>query len=258
MIKLSSEDKGEKQRLVLIGQPGEGKTFCAATMSDKFDPTFAKPATLDDMLWFKFDDGSFDGFHEKGVVVPSIDFTGSRTLKDFDCSAKSDSYLYKAVMCADKLARDGKLKCVVVDTLSSADRVLFSLYHMASGNDTRRAYGDILSWHRSFYVTLRALPCHIVFLVHPKAKPESQQTNSELRNFEHVLDLSGQSGSVYRANASLIAVVRQVKQPNKPSEFSLHPRGFGGIEGKCRYACLADREEANLKKIYEKVATAIK
>lgn len=249
-IKQSASQPLEKQRLVLLGQPGEGKTFAAASFSEYFDPTFSKAVDLKDMLWFRFDSGGLDGLTERRINVPNFDFTAVEGEKELASNIKD------GLATAQRLALAGSTKCIVIDTMSMLDKTWMVYAYQRLGKTFDTHY-ELVAKHRQFYDMLRPLACHAILTMHIKAKSEKDNDNSELRGFTQVMDLNGQNGNIYRGHASVLAPVRRTDTKGKPSEYHIHPRGFGGSEGKTRYACLADKETANLQEIYKKITTAM-
>lgn len=247
-VKQSLKTPLEKQRMFVIGAMNQGKTFCAASLSQYFDPTFEKPADLKDMFWFKFDDCAFDGFVEKQLNVPHFDFT----------SVKGDKDLTQALKEGFEHVRKNPPFALVLDTLSGLDKQWFASAWAQYGKQYG-LYDYVTDKHRRLYLDeIKTLPCHVILLVHSKSKSENAEANPELKGFTQVMDLTGQSGNLYRLHSSFIVPIMRVDNKGKPPEFSLYPRGIGGIETKCKFSCLSDKEPANLRAIYNKIVQSTK
>jgi hypothetical protein len=247
----------EAQRIVITAPPGHGKTTIAASISEFFDPTFSKKVALQDCLWFLFDMGGLDSLTASGVDVPYIDFTRVATEKDL--SYQPGSMLMEAIAYAQDQAAKGIVKHLIIDTGSALDRMWHMFGQKKYGKDFG-LYDEIISKHNELWtIKLRPLMCNVIMLMHTKAVTESQKKKDQsVANYDWVIDTSGNSGGTYRKHSSLFGVVsRDIKLRGKANEFTLHPYGAFGIEGKCRYPVLQEKEPANLKIAYDKIKASM-
>ena len=166
---LSPKKQSYKRYMMLIsGMPKSGKTTLAATTSLQCPPPAqwnpAKPVALKDIMWLQFEPNATMYLNERGVEIPNI----------LDWSDESLTYAQlkpaiDALPAAAKQYRDAGITTIVVDTLSTFNRLLLRdiIDRPTQGDMERiRAYGDVDKQHYNLFDNLRATGLNIVALVH--------------------------------------------------------------------------------------------
>jgi hypothetical protein len=239
----------ERFRLVLVGPPKEGKTFCAATASEHYPESLpAKEMTnLADMFWCQLDNGGLDGFAEQNLSAPHMDLSNVPA-----------PYLIQALQKFQEIAAErvaaGVTKTVVYDSLTALDKLL--LAHLMKDYEKWGLYQAILAKHLQVFQQAKSLQCNVIFVCHGKAvtlpdTPEAQvkQVASGVTPGTIEMDLSGQVSNFYRQSMSLILPVAE----KAAGEYVICPKGFKGFAGYSRFANLAREEPAHLGKLFAKI-----
>lgn len=253
MPKISSVDQAATRiRTVLMGAPGVGKTFCAATLCE----FWGKEKTLKDMYWISFDSNALAGFAEQGIVVPHV--------WDFTSVAPKDLGQEITKMIADigKTVKEHGIKAVVVDTVTALDN-LGRQYTEAHSIEGFERWTVVTGLHSRVYSAIRDLPVHGLFLGHYKQEQEgSEKTEASrllmLRSQATAMDGGGAlvlavgtgPGKIYKTEMENFLVLCKV--PIKPgAEERRLFAGRGEIEGKNRYRMDMEKgEEAHLGKLF--------
>jgi hypothetical protein len=247
----------ENSLIAILGPQGNGKTFCGASASKFYDPTFSKPVSLSDTLFITSEKGCFDGFGEKGIDVPHwADLTEHAGEKEFTLALNS------SLAIAKEMAAAGVIENVVIDTVSSIDKTWKA--HKTKQYEKWGLIDALLVEHRRLVMEqLGPVKARTVLLFHTKKVGEMDATKRESLGLDAgdqlVLDISGwDAPALYRAQCSLIVPIKKTEARGKPDEFYLYPRGIGGIESKTRFSCVGDKEPANLLQLFQKIKTASK
>lgn len=246
-----------KTCLALVGTMKHGKTTCALSVSEKFDPSFSKPQVLDDIGVITTEADAMQGAKLMGVEVAYW-----QDLTDYTNKGQKvfDSALDSAMATQFELAAQGKIKALIVDTVSTLDKTWKS--YLTKQYEKWGLIDALLVKHREFLVTkLLSFPVPTIILMHTRKvstemdpiKREAQGLDTEDRL---VMDISGwDAPSLYRAQCSYIVPIKKTEQKGKPDEFFLYPRGVSGIEAGGRYGLdgAPDKLPANLRLFFEVV-----
>lgn len=246
--------------------PGEGKTFFCATASEFFpverltakviDPTWPV-VTLKDMLWILFDNTGLAGLNERRIIVPNIDMTGLKG------KFLSDALREVPSIVAAEQKQNPALKYVCGDTITSLDIGLLSYY--LEKFDKWDLYNAVLKDHRVFFDGVRGLGLRALWCFHEKfrvpvsddakgaAQTKGAAAAAGVELGKSGLDISGRSLNFYRGQSSLILPVRRIRTgTGNDFQYIVTPRS-AEKDSKTRYMCLADREPANLRAIFQKI-----
>lgn len=278
----SDEILDERLMFTIHSQPGNGKTFCAGSASKFWPKDLTKKQTkkvdLNDVVWISADRGATDGFKERGINVPyvvDIPWIMRAPIKGEDKPYASNilDALPLAIEIAYARVEQGETQWVVVDTVSSIDRMLNTYWEQNvpksnSGKEDRFAmYRLIMKYHSQFYEAMSLFPCGVIFLAHTKALIEGEgdaKTKSKAMALAGDNDLApsitGKSLETYTANVSTEFALEAIRVPGwKPGDgydFArwLYPVGGRGYRGKNRFQLsLGTKEKADLGEIVRKI-----
>lgn len=245
-----------KSITMLLGGVDEGKTTAGISVSEQFDPTFKKSVVIDDTMFITNERDLFEGARQKGIDIPYwLDLTEAPGEKEFD------GQLDKAVAMAKELAKSGKIKNVVVDTISAIDKTWKS--HKTRAFEGFALHAECLRLHRRFLMEqLFTVPARIILI------SQIQSVSAALSKDGAKLEASGLSADekfvmnistweapkLYREQCSYIIPVRRTYNTGKPDEFFLYPRGSNGIESKCKSDRVDAKEPAHLAAFFRKIS----
>lgn len=282
----SDEILNERLMFTIHSQPGNGKTFAALTASEQCPKDLtkkqAKKVNINDMVWLSADRGATDGFRERGINVPYV--VDLSWLMRAPIRGEKKPYasnildaLPMLIDIAYQRVEQGETKWVVVDTVSSIDRLLNTYWEdncprSKSGAEDRFAmYRMIMKYHSQFYQAMSLFPCGVIFLAHTKALIEGEDANAKTKAKAAALagdndlapSITGKSLETYTANVSTEFALEAIRAPGwKPGdgyEFArwLYPVGGRGYRGKNRFQlALGTKEPADLGRIVEKIRSA--
>jgi hypothetical protein len=258
---IQSKDLAIVPRLIgLIGSQGNGKTTCAVTASEFY------PGDCKDTVLLAFDLDATVGLQARGINLPTFQFSG---INDWPTMQREIEDACKQITV---MIKDKQVKNVIVDTVSLFDNVLLSYFAPISA-DNFALYARVAQWHRWFLMAqlmpLTTLGGRLIAIFQPnykeipddkkkdeKAKATAKNVSEGLEpDADKTMAVSGKiAAKLYRTQPSLIAPVAKSKAPGGKNEYHLYPNGGGlGFEFKNRYGFLADKEEANLFKLYKKI-----
>lgn len=239
------------QKLIIMGRPKVGKTFCAATASKYWQPE-GRSLDLKDMYWMLFDPGGLRGFASQKIKTNVWDFTTieAQTL------AKELQLCYRKIKQAVK---EGEVRTVVVDTVSMMD-ILAQQYAIDIGLDKYKKWEAVLNIHRATASVLMGLGVDIIYLAHPKEetveeekKAIKQEVSGIAGGGDVVVDVSGKAARYYKATADLICTLQAKKVRGKGLERKLIA-GTNFIEGGTRYDRFNEQgEPADLGALFAKL-----
>jgi hypothetical protein len=224
---------GKHLRALVFGPPGKSKTFSSLSLSEKCPPDFShivpkeapkRPkAVLDDLLWIATDSGATSGFEQQGFDVPAFD------LSKID-PGKLDAEIPDMMRQIKERVEKGVTKAVIVDTVSSYDKILNYKHSVLRGLTKFDLFGAMLLDHQKFFMPLKTLPCHMVFLCHAKVSGEmdekAKQRNQAAGLSAVIPDITGQALNIYRADCDLIFSIFPKKVINPASKQSEDGRYF--------------------------------
>jgi hypothetical protein len=169
-----------------------------------------------------------------------------------------------------ELSAHPERKFVAVDTISQlAD--LWGEFFGRTAEDKWAVFRGLSETHTRFYNTLVKICVSRgvvpLTLSHSKARlatADVSETQKKSFQAERIsgggdigLDIDGSGRRVYIDNASLQFAMRCRIQKGKPNQYTAHPRGFDGFEGKDRLSrILNDEEQPNLRAILDRIEAA--
>jgi len=254
--------------IALVGPVKQGKSVCAATISEKFPETLrtGKLTVLDDTYWLGFDRAATDGFAELGFTVPGADLS----------VMPKDIYTFKqniaaAVKECKQYIDAGIVKNVVVDTVSTFDFIIMKyLSDMYEGDSNKMPmWGDLKSSHLNLWHQISGLDARLVCLFHPKARVELVSANTSIADkkkaeakklaesidIEEPLELAvtGSAKTLWTAQASMILPVVSERKGKRDPEYYLHLGSAKGIQGVSRFGGIESKQPAHLGKLLEAI-----
>lgn len=267
---LSHQTNLDMSIIVLIGAWKNGKTVCAASISDKFPDPFPNTeelTVLDDTWFFCVDPGALDGFAEMGITVPHSDVSvPKKTLREYE--EDFDEKIEKV----RPLVEAGVIKNVVLDSASFYDHNINAFLTKKYKNDKGGMWGEFRQLHTDRMHKLRSLGCRLVVCVHPtenviwgKDGSEVQQKSKKRQmvsmlpgQADFKLDITGKSAGLYKGGGSwILPVIKETKkQPGKDpvDEYYIYLGGAKGIEGGVRLGKFLEKKQpANLGKLLKKL-----
>ena len=240
-MKFADEVKEMSRMLMLLGPPKNGKTVCAASISEYCPKELpAKEKTyLKDTVWIQFDTNGIESLKHLNLIPFVIDLSRiveygilkrklTETIKDIKASAEK-----------------GEIKNVVIDTITTMDTVM--LTHL------RKIYPDIklqglmyntlLGLHMDFAMQLKSLPVTTVIIAHSKvtmgmgdaSELAARKKSAGLPGGGDIIaEISGKAANHYKGASDCIWPVLKKSKAGK-EEFIVLPYGGMGFEGGCRY-----------------------
>lgn len=255
--------------VLLHGPPGVGKTFFAATISEFWPGELPAKRKIDlhDVLWMQTDAGGTAGFMEQRISVPLIDVR----------QAIAKYGLLKGLnacmdLLGDYMAKVGP-KYIVVDTISVLDKYIKDYYDQRipvndrGKEDSYWSYKQILALHIRWRNRLLESGARIIWCCHSKGLGDlstnkdaaiKREAKAVPGGFDIVPDITGQSGALYTANASIQGVIKSRLVPGKERivQRFFYPFGVNAHEGKSRFMRALKKEEGpnpNLREMYARV-----
>lgn len=181
-----------------------------------------------------FDTGALDGFLQQGFHVNVMDLSkiGSTVLIS----------LAEAIAIAEKEVLAGRVKTIVVDTISALDEIL-TVFFRNKGFEKWDLYGNIKIEHMRFAMAIKRLPCNILFVCHARHKGEfdakdaagkAQQEKKNAEGFGNIIpDITGGALNHYRRDASFeFPLMRGVENGINGRWF--YPQPIKGFDTKTR------------------------
>jgi len=263
-LKKSSDVILDKERVLLVGPPGHGKTTAAMTCSKYITEGFplkkpGVPVALTDVYYVMLDNTGLDCIHGTGVYLPEGHV--------IDLQNVTGGALKKALVdTVDYLKpRVTKTDYVIVDSVTAIDAALSGWKSDIEGWGFMRAVGRE---HLDLFLKFRELPCWIIYTCHVKARyeastadtPEAKQQKDTVKRAsgaetaELIMALTGQTVTQqYRNNASFIIPTFALGSGSS-RKFRFYPHGKFGIEAKNRFGrFLAEEEPAHLSEMFKKI-----
>jgi hypothetical protein len=254
---------------VLVGPVKQGKSVCAATISEHFPEELGgdKMTFLEDTLWLGFDRGATDGFAELGLSVPLIDLSvGAEDIYSFQ------KQLNDALKKARELVKAGIIKNIVVDSVSQFDTMMtYHLFNKHENNDNKmEIWGDVASMHGHLYRGVVNTGARVVAVFHPKApvdltpktatfddrqKAAAKKVATSLPDDAPLtLAVTGKGGEAWKANGSMILPVVRERKGKKDPTYFLHTQSTQYIQGCSRFLRgLEPKMPAHLGKLIEAI-----
>ncbi len=253
--------------IALVGPVKQGKSVCAATISEKFPTELrtGKLTVLDDTYWLGFDRAATDGFAELGFTVPGADLS----------VMPKDIYAFKqniaaAIKECKQYVDAGIVKNVVVDTVSTFDFIIMKyLSDMYEGESNRMPmWGELKSSHLNLWHQISGLDARLVCIFHPKARTELVSANTSIADKEKAaakrmaesvddapleLAVTGSAKTLWMAQASMQLPVVAERKGKKPPEYYLHLGSAKGIQGVSRFGGIESKQPAHLGKLLEAI-----
>lgn len=257
----SSRSLRAAPEIVIHGPPGVGKTFAAATASVNWPSALPSSdwVRLYDMLWLPADAGALDGLTEAKIEVPLID------LRQMMIDLGPLKGAFAAAELAVQAAKSPDLRIIVLDTVSTLDKVVQEHLHKNSGDDKWMMYRELLNFHKRFHSYLRATGKQVITLAHSRALMEPVTTGDKNRQAavqlpglsSIVADITGQGHGIYINDASIVFAMRAQVVKGQPTKRTLYPLGYAGFEAKNRFGLTLGHEEpADLGDIFRRISAA--
>lgn len=238
--------------IALLGKPKEGKTLCSLTASDKF---LLGSCMVDDIGVITCEKDALAGAKQFGVDIKYwIDLTAYAELP----SKAYDECLAAAFAKMQELAKAGKIKALVFDSVSTQDKI-WKTPLTKQGLGTYEVLNHLLAKHRELiFARLFALTCPSIILFHTRVLGKMDDAKRESLGLDQgesqIIDVSGwDAPALYRAQCSAILPIKKTQVKGKPSEYWLYPNGVAGLESGCRYPELELQEKvkADFKEIFK-------
>lgn len=241
---------------IVYGPPKSGKTVVAATAS-AFCPEelpSKEMIDLEDTVFLQYDLGGTQSLTDVNLSCLVADFSTISTYKELLTKER------QVLLDVGQLVADGKVRNIVVDTLTARDHMLNMHFGKTHADDSRAMFGEIKTAHLQFGNRLRGLPAgvKVVILMHAKEVVQDDNNKKMLKaRSSQIADirpaLTGSAIDFY-LGASDLYWLSAKKVKGQPTERVLET-GFsrahmGGGRGANR---LNDIEPANLGKIYKKL-----
>ena len=246
-------------RALMTGASGAGKTFAAASLSEKWVYKDGKPqpATLDDIVYIPFDPGAVRGLAQFGVKIPqTIDFLQIYRDKKQDLLAATQvirQLIYKKI--------DGGYTRIIADSLSTYDQLL-ELYWASKGKEKWDLFGAMKRSHSMLARTLLYEPgVDVVLCCHVKDFNPGDDVKVEARmsatvstgSIDYVPDITGQSLKFYVRPMDICPFLETQYPKNKPPIRKLYTAGGAGMTKNRWQEVLNNVEEPNLRTIFDKI-----
>ncbi len=265
LVKSSKDTTLDNWRMLIFGAPKTGKTFAALTASELYpqgDVLEPQPELrhLSDLLFIEADEGGLDGLREYNLAADYIDVSkesgGSLINKVFP-------QLMKEV---EARVNDGVTKTVIVDTISTIDRML-KTYFQEQFTDPRhnaQMWGAVLGAHMKMFGALKRLRCNLLVIAHTKFRLDlgdatqkaRQQATSMPGGSDAYPDISGQAKNYYNGAVSIQMPMIASPMPGGKFKRQFYPLGVGRYEAGSRFTrFLDDKEPAHIQKLINKIKT---
>lgn len=256
-----------------------------------FSPSNPKPldfplVQLDDMFYHCWEPDCFAGFPDGGLAIPPHwDLAGTT-------GGELDDAVDQVLAETTSRVKAGKTSVVVVDTLSAFNsknhaRSMFGVTQAKNDDDDtkttetnlQKVWGSVLSRHIKYLNgLLSCAPPLIIFNVHPKVNdPAFRGTKSDSAGkalnaanqkakglgdqATIIAEITGQAYGQYLRNCSLVMYVdsKVASVPDgkggfrKVTERWINPHKKDDVMARSKYACLSDKEPADLRVIFDKI-----
>lgn len=284
LLRLSSDADVIRNIIFLIyGQFKVGKSTMALTASAKFPKTGLPTQKhrgppkyiLDDMLWISYDRGATLGFKERGVAVPELDvrqLMGDKKMwkeAGFSTAPNVTAATEYVVREAEKITSLGNTKWIVVDTVSTYDKMLENTFRKQHPEDGRAVFGKVLLWHGNLHNNLVLLNCGIIYLCHLHAivdmDKDTAEKNAKIRKTltspgtpTIVPAITGKGAGLYKADNRCQLLLKGVRPPGGQKGLlrtvSTVQTPDGEECGNAFQLSLSETEEPDLSKILAKIA----
>jgi len=247
-------------------------------------------AKLDDLFYHAWEPDCFSGFVDGGLAVPPHWDLAGVTGNELDAAidevcTETQARVKKGdtrVVIVDTLS--------AFNTKNHARSMFFTTAKGGDDDDTKateanlqKVWGAILSRHIKYLNgLLSAAPELIIFNVHPKvndpnfrgsaganaAQKSVHAANLKAKGMDSTIatlapEITGQAYGQYLRNCSLVMYVdsetKQAPVPGKPGQFApavtrwVNPHKKGDVMARSKYACLSEREPADLRVIFNKI-----
>ena len=256
-----------------------------------FTPDKPRPADfplveLKDMFYHCWEPDCFAGFPDGGLAVPPHWDLAGTTGGELDTAV--DEVLAETAA----RVRSGVTNTVVVDTLSAFNsknhaRSMFGVTQAKNDDDDQKTtetnlqkvWGSVLSRHVKYLNgLLSCAPPLIIFNVHPKVNDPAfrgtkgdtkglalSQAQAKAKGMGDVAsiapEITGQAYGQYLRNCSLVMWVdsKRVSVPDGKGGFRqvterwINPHKKDDIMSRSKYACLSEKEPADLRVIFDKI-----
>jgi hypothetical protein len=260
---ITSSSKTRYRNINIMGAPGAGKTFLAASASAKWPAELGEPAVLDDIFWIAADHNALEGFEQYDIEIPyTYDIPDLLTKKGEANAIKQIPDVVNGMLSAGSYAVH-KLGCkyIVFDTMSILDKLIYSYWQAAAKNFA--VWNGIEATHRKMWNVVTMLPATRLFLFHQdvltngadeeltKAKKDAAGQTAE---HPIVMSLSTKRArELYMSGASCTLALEAAFNPAKKTMERVVYTRRGAKDTKNRFQRLLDEKEpADLQHIFKK------
>lgn len=257
----SNKNRGSsRKRLAIHGKPGSGKTIGALGLVENVVSSLKRfsmtKKELDgqkwvkaNALWISADMNATEGARVRKIEVPEIDLA-DEFANDPDAAGTLD-ILEEATEAIYNYVNKEKPQLVCVDTASAIDKPLGRYLENNAPRTKSGARDSFAIWrmniatHERFHNNMMGLECDVLFLMHSKARSESDSAAVKARaqavagqladiRFDFMYE---DVANIYRRHNDLILVADKEKTATGES-YSLYTEEHGGFESKSRYGNL--------------------
>ncbi len=265
---MSHTETLKKSVIGLVGPVKQGKSVCAASISEFFPEELATGAplvSLEDTYWLGFDRAATDGFAELGFTVPQVDLSfGGKDIYEYKQN------IARAIKEVKQYVDAGIVKNVIVDTVSSFDFVIMK--HLMDQYEGQTnlipMWTELKSSHLNLWHQISSLDARIVCIFHTKARMElvgkkpGEAEAAEAKKLADSIDpnapleiaVTGQAKKLWMGQTSLLCPVVRERKGKRPYEYYLHLDSAKGIQGASRFNVgLDSKQPAHLGKLIKAI-----
>jgi hypothetical protein len=250
----SAELMSNARKILLYGPTKNGKTICAASISEFFPEKLPAlpPVELSDVVVVNFDGDGTDSLFGLGLSAPTVDLSTETTEQGLKRGLNDAWKIIKAEIAV------GRCKAVIFDTVSSFNDMLeYALGQRLSGWDIFR---ERLNMHEDLINKAKGLGVHVVFVTHSAAVRTAVDAEQAAQKKATALagpatigaEIGGKASTRYKRNCGMVLPMLATKTGKDKFEYCVFPNGIAGFEAGSHYEGLADKEPANLRHIIEK------
>lgn len=251
----SLQKSPQRERIMLIGAPTDGKTTCALTSSAKFDPLKRGDGVIvDDICPITVDSAALNYARALGYEFAYwLDLSEHLNKPLAEFNKITEKYLGMA----NKLVLDGKVHTTIFDNISTVDG--FWRGELAK-NFEGWPLQDKMDLEHKRLLLERIMPTagNMILIAHAKTVGKMDDDKRESLGIEQgtklVMDISSWNApKMYRAQTSQRIPIKKI--PGKTfalDAYNLYPRGVDGIEYGGRYPQLSshDKLPADMQNVF--------
>jgi hypothetical protein len=252
----SLQKSPQRERILLLGAPTDGKTTCALTASPKFDPTKrGDGVVIDDICPITVDSAALNYARALGYEFAYwLDLSEhlNKSISEFNKITE------KFLATANKLVLEGKTHTTIFDNFSTVDG--FWRGELAK-NFEGWPLQDKMDLEHKRLLLERIMPTagNMILIAHTKTVGKMDEDKRESLGIEAgtklVMDISSWNApKMYRAQTSQRIPIKKIQgRTMAQDQYNLYPRGVDGIEYGGRYPQLSahDKLPANMQVVFQ-------